>query len=276
MVRSLVLRATAIGVAVVGAEAAYALLKPAPILEAFDPSAEFGDPTSPTLRVAALGDSSVTGHGVSSPDEIWVSRVCARLAESHHVVLASFAVGGSMAHNLVAEQMDDAIAFQPDVIFVSVGANDAIKGVPLRRFEANLDHLIGHLAATGAVIVQSGVGVLGTIPRLHPPLSTIMTIRSGLFDRVHRKVAARHGTSVIDQRYDDARLWNRDRSLWAADDFHVSAAGHARWAESVWRTLEPLVDDGPAEVIDIETQIDGSITTVGSSGRRRRTNSGSG
>lgn len=245
MVRSLFVRAAGIGIAVVGAEAAYALLKPAPDLEAFDPSAEFGDPKSPTLRVAALGDSSVTGHGVSSPDDIWVSRVCSRLAETRHVVLASFAIGGSMAHNLIAEQMDEAIAFQPDLIFVSVGANDAIKGVPLRRFEKNLDYLIEHLAATGAIVIQSGVGVLGTIPRLHAPLSTIMTIRSGLFDRVHRKVAARHGSRVVDQRYDDAHLWNRDRSLWAADDFHVSAAGHARWAESTWRTLAPLLEGLP-------------------------------
>lgn len=250
MARSLFLRATAFGAAVIGAEAAYALLRPAPDLDAFDPSAEFGDPESPTLRVAAVGDSSITGHGLSSPDEIWISRVCSRLAENRHVILASFAVGGSMAHNVVAEQMDDAIAFGPDLILISVGANDALKGVPLRRFEANLDFLVGHLTATGAVVVQSGVGVLGTIPRLHPPLSTIMTIRSARFDHVHRRVAGRHGASVIDQRYDDARLWNRDRSLWAADDFHVSAAGHARWAESAWRTLGPLMNGAPPAEAD--------------------------
>lgn len=242
MARSYLLRATAVGVALFGAEAAYALLKPAPELDSFDPSAEFGDPSMPTLRVAVLGDSSVTGHGVSNVDDIWVSRVCERLAEDRHVILKSTAVGGSMAHNLVAEQMEEAIAFEPDLILVSVGANDAIKGVPLRRFEANLDYLIEHLAATGAIVVQSGVGMLGTIPRLHPPLSTFMTLRSGLFDRVHRKVATRHGTWVIDQRYDDYNVWARDPSLWAADDFHVSAAGHARWAESTWRTLGPLMN----------------------------------
>jgi lysophospholipase L1-like esterase len=27
--------------------------------------------------------------------------------------------------------------------------------------------------------------------------------------------------------------------LWAADLFHVSAAGHRRWADVVWATLEP-------------------------------------
>lgn len=242
MVRTLLKRATKLGLVVIGVEAAFALLKPSPDLESFDPSAEFGDPDAPTVKVAVLGDSSVTAPGVTGPEEIWVSLVCSRLADSRHIVLKSFAVGGSMAHDLIADQMDDAISFQPDLIFVSVGANDALKGVPLRRFEKNLDHLIGRLADTGATIVQSGVGVMGTIPRLYPPLSTMMSGRATRFDRAHRRVAAKHGTWVVDHRSDDASLWHRDRSLWASDHFHVSAAGHARWAETTWRTLGPLMN----------------------------------
>ncbi len=232
MVRTLLKRATKLGLVVIGAEAAFALLKPSPELESFDPSAEFGDPDAPTVKVAVLGDSSVTAPGVTGPEEIWVSLVCSRLADSRHIVLKSFAVG-------------DAISFQPDLIFVSVGANDALRGVPLRRFEKNLDHLIGRLAETGATIVQSGVGVIGTIPRLYPPLSTMMSGRATRFDRAHRRVAAKHGTWVVDHRSDDASLWHRDRSLWASDHFHVSAAGHARWAETTWRTLGPLMS-GPS------------------------------
>lgn len=241
MVKSLLKRAAALGLVVIGAEAAFALLRPSPELDSFDPSGEFGDPDAPTLRVAVLGDSSVVAPGVTGPDEIWVSLICSRLAESQHIVLESFAVGGSVARDLITDQMNDAIAFEPDLIFVSVGANDALKGVPLRRFEADLDFLIGSLAETGATIVQSGVGVMGTIPRLYPPLSTMMSARAARFDQAHRKVSARHGTWVVDQRSDDRTLWNRDRSLWAADHFHVSAAGHARWAETTWRTLEPLM-----------------------------------
>lgn len=221
------------------------MLRPVPILEQFDPSGEFGDPDAPTMRVAVLGDSSVTAPGVTGPHEIWVSLICARLAETRHVVLQSYAVGGSMAHDVMANQLDDAQVFEPDLVFVSVGANDVLKGVPIRRFEANLDDLIGRLAATGATVVQSGVGHLGTIPRLHPPLSSILARRAVRFDRVHWRIAAKHGSTVVDQRSDDARIWRKDRSLWAEDLFHVSPAGHARWAETTWRSVGPLVgDDG--------------------------------
>jgi lysophospholipase L1-like esterase len=242
MVRKLIRRACVAGAAVIAAEAAYAVLRPTPRLEHFDPSAEFGDPDLPTLRVAVLGDSSVTAPGVTGPHEIWVSLVCSRLAETRHVVLKSFAVGGSMAHDVIANQLDAAIDFAPDLVFVAVGANDVIKGVPLRRFSVNLDHLIGQLAATGAVVVQSGVGHLGTIPRLHPPLSHMFARRARRFDRAHWQIASEHRTSVVDQRSDDVRVWHSDRSLWAADLFHVSAAGHARWADTTWRTVGPLLD----------------------------------
>lgn len=242
MVRKLFRRGAVAGFTLIGLEAAYALLRPAPLLEQFDPSGDFGDPTKPPLRVAVVGDSSVTAPGVAGPHEIWVSLICSRLADSRHVILKSFAVGGSMAHTVIAEQLPGALDFGPDVVFVSVGANDAIKGVPLNRFEDNLNDLIGALVESGAVVVQSGVGFLGTIPRLYPPLSTLMERRARRFDDVHRRVAETHGTAVVNQRGDDASVWRVDKSLWADDFFHVSAAGHARWADTVWETVGPLLN----------------------------------
>ncbi|HEX6302527.1 MAG TPA: SGNH/GDSL hydrolase family protein [Acidimicrobiia bacterium] len=242
MVRKMLRRGAVAGFTLIGLEAAYALLRPAPLLEQFDPSGEFGDPTNPTLRIAVLGDSSVTAPGVAGPHEAWVSLTCSRLADSRHVILKSFAVGGSTARTVIAQQLAGSLDFGPDVVFVSVGANDAIKGVPLNRFEENLNDLIGALVESGAVVVQSGVGFLGTIPRLHPPLSTLMERRARRFDDAHRRVAEIHGTAVVDQRGDDASDWRLDRSLWAEDFFHVSAAGHARWAETVWETVGPLLN----------------------------------
>jgi lysophospholipase L1-like esterase len=241
MIRLTVRRGIALGAAVVGIEAAYALLRPSPDLPEFDPSGRFGSPDNPPLRVAALGDSSITAPGVASPAEIWISLVCERLGNTHHVELRSYAVGGSMVRDLIEDQMEEAILFGPDVIFVSVGANDAIKGVPLRKFGSNLEYLIAELADTGALVVQSGVGDLGTIPRLYPPLSTLMSRRALRFDRVHWEIARRYGTTVVPQRSDRLDLWTADLTLWSADLFHVNAAGHARWADTTWRTVSPLV-----------------------------------
>lgn len=241
MVRRLIKRGAMAGAAVVVAEALYAVLRPVPRLSETDPSGSFGDRSSPTVRVAVLGDSSVTAPGVDNPDDIWVRRVCRRMAEQNHVVLESYAVGGSMAHDLIRDQLEPALLFKPDLVLVSVGANDAIKGISRRRFERNLDILIARLTASGATVIQSGVGDLGTIPRLYPPLREIMTRRSTIFDQVHKSVASRHGSHVVEQRLDGRTIWLEDRELWAADLFHVSAKGHLRWANVAWETIEPLL-----------------------------------
>ncbi len=228
--------------AVLGAEAAYALLKPVPHLEAHDPTAILGDPSHPGLRIVVLGDSSVVAPGVDDASQIWVSLVARRVADlGFYVDLTSLAVGGSMAHNLIDEQMEEAILLEPDVIIVSVGANDVIKGVPRRVFAANLDRLVAELADTGALLIQSGVGVLGTIPRLHPPLSSLISARSARFDRIHHRVSERYGTHVIEQRSDDREPWFSDPDLWSPDQFHVSPAGHQRWANTAWNTVGPLI-----------------------------------
>jgi lysophospholipase L1-like esterase len=239
VVRHLIKRGAIAGAVVIGLEAAYAVLRSTPILEEFDPSASFGDPNSPQFRVAVLGDSSVTAPGVSGPEEVWVSLVCRRLAADRHVVLESLAVGGSCAHDLIQGQVAAAIEFNPDLILVAVGANDVIRGVSRRRFDMNLEHIVSELASTGATIVLSGVGDLGAIPRLHPPLRQIFTHRSASFDDIHRRVAARHGAYIVEQRADSPHEWYSDRTLWAADLFHASAAGHRRWADVVWAALDP-------------------------------------
>lgn len=242
VVGSLLRRGLAAGAAVLGIEAAYAVLRPSPHQPDFDPSGVFGATTNPELRVAVLGDSSVTAPGVSGPEEIWVQRICRRLAADYRVILESFAVGGSTAGDLITGQMERAVAFQPDVVFVSVGANDAIKGVSRRRFEQNLDYLIGRLKDSGAAVIQSGVGDLGSIPRLYPPLSNLLSKRALSFDQTHWRVAERHGTDVVHQRSDDREPWYKDRNLWSADLFHVSAAGHERWANTAWKTVERVVN----------------------------------
>ena len=163
MVRLLLRLGAIISAVVLGAEAAYAVLKPTPLLEQFDPSSSYGDPELPHMRIAALGDSSITAPGVAGPHEIWVTLIAERLAADRHVVLQSFAVGGSKADDLIKDQLEPTLQFKPDLILVSVGGNDLIKGVSRARFEKNLDELIECLANSGAVVVQSGLGDLGTL-----------------------------------------------------------------------------------------------------------------
>lgn len=241
MVGRLLKRGLVVSAALVGAEALYAALRSAPEQPEFDPSGTFGNPDLPPLHIVVLGDSSVTAPGVSTVEQIWVRLVAELIARNRHVVLRSVAIGGATAAAVIADQLDAALTGPTDLALVSVGGNDAIHGVPVRRFERDLEMIATRLRANGAEVALSGLGDLGTIPRLWPPLRGVMTRRSLAYDRAHQRVADRVDAIWLNPRQDDRALWIRDRSLWSEDLFHVSSHGHARWADSCWRTIQPLL-----------------------------------
>jgi lysophospholipase L1-like esterase len=233
------------GVALVGLEAAYAALRPAPELEEFDPSGRFGDPALPEVRMVVLGDSSCTGVGCDSADQIWSWIVADRLTRTHSVTLNSLAVSGSTAHDLVVGQLEPAIRFSPDLAFVSVGANDVLKGVAMRRFEKHLDVVVGRLSAVAGMVVLSGVGDLGTIPRLLPPLEHLVRRRGAGADRVHRLVAERYQALKVDMVGLTTQEFRTNPDIFSPDLFHPTAVGHRVWAEAVWTTIQPHLDRLP-------------------------------
>ncbi len=204
-----------------------------------DISGTFGDPSAPLLRIAAVGDSSLTAPGIADLDDAWLRRLVRGYAGRHRVELRSLGVGGSRAGDVVVGSLAAAVALQSDIAVVSVGGNDVIRAVPRRRFAASLETIVTRLEAASGVVVLIGVGDLGAIPRLPPLLRPLLTRRSAQFDRACAGVAASHERTVKTQarRPGDAAL-RGNASLFAADQFHASPAGHAMFAEATAPAFE--------------------------------------
>lgn len=232
-----------VGAVTLGAELAAAVLWPAPDQPEFDASGRFGSSPRVPLRVAALGDSTLTAPGVGEPDGIWVREVCRRLASEtgRPVELFSFGVGGATAAAVARDQLAPALEASPHLALVSVGANDVIRGVPTARLIRDLDRIVGSLANSGAMVVTSGVGDLGSIPRLVPPLRQMATGLGRRADRAHDVVAGRHGATKVRQWDWAAAEFRIRRDIWSPDRFHPNEAGHRIWAEVCWEALVPLL-----------------------------------
>ncbi|MBT8212129.1 MAG: hypothetical protein KJN71_03180, partial [Acidimicrobiia bacterium] len=153
-----------------------------PSLDNQDPSGRFGDPSSPLLKVAAMGDSSVTAPGVHL-DNAWSRRVAHHLSNEYHVDLHSLAVGGSKVRDVIDTQLESAISYQPDLVLLSVGANDALRATTLKQFEDTVAELLEALLPHTKAVLFSGVGDLGTIPRLSDPLRAFARMRGKAIDR---------------------------------------------------------------------------------------------
>lgn len=204
-----------------------------------DISGDFGDPSLPPLRIVAVGDSSLTAPGIDDLDDAWLRRVALTYTDRHRIELISLGVGGSRARDVVEGQLDAAVALQPDVAVVTVGGNDAIRAVPVRRFTAALEKIVGRLEEVSGAVLLVGVGDLGAIPRLPSSLRLYLSRRSLTFDRACLRVAVAHRRAVRAQaRKPMASTFRVDPALFAADQFHASAAGHAVFAQAAAPAFE--------------------------------------
>jgi lysophospholipase L1-like esterase len=234
--------------AALAAQALWTVVRPLPRFEEFDASGEEGSGDGPLLHLVVLGDSTTTGPGVAGPEEIWIRVLARRLAAGRRVKVTSVARGGATAALVRREQLAPAVAAGGDVAFVSIGANDALRGVPVRSFERDLSAVADALARNAGMVVLSGVGDLGTIPRLHPPLRQLARARGRRLNEAHLRVAARSGAVVADQwSAGTADPFRYDPSVYSADLFHPTAAGHEVWAETAYRTIEPHLPFSRAE-----------------------------
>ncbi|HAX81048.1 MAG TPA: hypothetical protein DCY40_00575 [Actinobacteria bacterium] len=207
-----------------------------------DPSGRFGDPSLPHLRVVALGDSSITAPGVADLDNIWIRRIARTLSDRYHIELISLAVGGSKAGDVVEGQLAEAVRLRPDVAVVSVGANDALRGVTPERYRRHLETIVTNLATTGAGVMVFGVGDLGSIPRLPLTVRKWATRRSADFDRVAREVVVSIPRAVkAYTRGRSSTAFFEEPGLFAGDLFHAGDAGHAIFAADAIEAVEAAI-----------------------------------
>ena len=201
------------------------------------------------LRVVALGDSTLTGPGLSESRQVWLRRALEQLDHHRPIELVSLAAGGSRVSD-VAGQVHEAIELEPDLIVVAVGANDALRLVTSKTVRSHLDGLIGRLLDVVDVVAVANIGDLGNIARIPPPLTSVLRARSGTMRSVVEEVVARYERAVLlDVTGADPVL--RNRNVFTPDLFHPGEAGHAAWADSVRPGLRCAVER-------IEAGLDGS------------------
>jgi lysophospholipase L1-like esterase len=211
-----------------------------PSLENQDPAGTFGDPAKPPLRVVVVGDSSVTAPGVQPLDDCWVRLIARQLGTDHHVTLISYGVGGAKVADVLREQLTPALADDPDILLVSIGGNDALRGTPLVRFEQDYAHLAA--ATAGVPTGVSGIGDFASIPRLPTFAKSIASVRSSSINRAITRVVVDHPHMVKanarNPRF-DAFFTDPDR-YFAADHFHLAAEGHRLIAQA-WSEVTPTL-----------------------------------
>jgi lysophospholipase L1-like esterase len=192
-------------------------------------------------RLVWLGDSTAAGVGASAPAGALPSQVSVGLdaADGSVSVLAVsvLAVSGARVSDVLADQVPKVAGLRPDLVLISVGANDTIHLTGRGTFRRTYEDLVRSLPP-GVPVVLLGVPDMGAIPRFRQPLRALSGWRGRRIDAEVREVAAATGAVYVDIAGPTGGPFRRhpDR-YFAADDFHPGDAGYGLWADAVLKVL---------------------------------------
>ena len=201
------------------------------------------DHDAPVMYVA-LGDSTVEGIGASRSELNYVSRLYARLREVYrNTRVENLGVGGATSVDVLARQLDRAVALAPDLVTLSVGPNDITERVPLADYTRNIDAIFGRLTSqTRAVLVVNLLPDLAITPRFRGhEAEAVVGRRSIEFNAALTRLARRHGVEVVDLYEPSRREVPARPELMAGDGYHPSDLGYARWAELMWDAVQSRI-----------------------------------
>lgn len=187
-------------------------------------------------RMAVIGDSVAEGvrepvHGFEGLS--WIDRISRELgAETLNLGMRNL-----LAADVRKTQLEPALAFSPDLAFVLCGANDTFR----REFDydgvvAELDLMIGSLTRAGALVVTCGLFDITKSGRIPAVSVDMFSTRLRLLSKVTEEVTARWGGLHVSFGEHPSAP---DPSIYASDNLHLNAKGHAIAAlETVTRLSE--------------------------------------
>ena len=190
----------------------------------------------PWRRFVALGDSFTEGIGdpePASPDgnRGWADRVAEVLSQQvDDFAYANLAVRGKLIAQIIAGQVEAALALKPDLITFSAGGNDVIRpGTDPDEIAAQFEDAVVRLSRDGATLV-----VFTGIDTDFTPVFRRFRGKVAIYNENIRAIAERYDCVVADQW---ALKEVQDPRFFDADRLHYNALGHHEVARMVLRAL---------------------------------------
>ena len=114
---------------------------------------------SQPLTILALGDSLTEGLGVD-PNDNYPAQLQAKLKQMgyENVEVVNSGLSGETSTGLV-NRLDWVAQTKPDITILTIGANDAMRGLELTTIEENIRTAVTHLQDNGSEVILGGMQI---------------------------------------------------------------------------------------------------------------------
>lgn len=181
----------------------------------------------PRGTVVFLGDSLTAGLGLAK-EQAFPALIEARLeALGRPWKVVNAGISGDTTAGGVA-RLDWIYKQKVDVLFVCLGANDGLRGIPVAETEQNLRIILNRAQKEGTQVLLAGIQL---------PENYGGVYRTD-FARIFPRLAKDYRISLLPFLLEGVAM---DPHLNQADGIHPNARGAQRVAENVWVALNPVL-----------------------------------
>lgn len=207
----------------------------------------------PAIKISLLGDSSAAGYGVERVEDTPGAHLASGVAVqgNRRVHLREFCKVGARSSDL-AGQVERALAAQPDVAVILIGANDVTHSVLPKQSVQFLADAVRRLREADVEVIVGTCPDLGTIRPIAPPLRQVARQWS-------RRLAAAQTITVVEEGGRSVSLGDilgpefdaAPALLFGPDQFHPSANGYRSLAGVLIPSVLAAVGLAPDDEVDL-------------------------
>lgn len=184
--------------------------------------------TSIAAPILVWGDSLSAGYGIDQAAS-WPSLLAQRLGrEGYRYQVINASISGETTAGGLARLPEALMRYKPGIVIIELGANDGLRGQPLKLMQENLASMI--VAAKNA---RAQVLLLGM--RLPPNFGPAYAKK---FQDSFAELAVTHKTSLVPFFLE--KIVARTE-LFQADTIHPTAEAQPMILDTIWPSLKPLL-----------------------------------
>lgn len=181
------------------------------------------------VRILAFGDSLTAGYGLPEAEGFPAQLEAALAAAGVEAEVINGGVSGDTTAGGLA-RLDWALADDPDVVILELGANDGLRGLRPAETRANLDAILTRLGEEGIAVLLAGM--------LAPP--NLGREFGEAFNAMFPALAEEHSVAFYPFFLDGVAI---DPALNQPDGIHPNAAGVAVIVERILPHLLAVIED---------------------------------
>jgi lysophospholipase L1-like esterase len=187
------------------------------------------------LHLMIFGDSTATGYGCTSAEEVPGVRIARGLAEQtgKRIRLSTKAIVGATSKGVCGQVDAMFIAGPPpDAAVMMIGANDVTALNGISQSAQRLARTVRKLRARGAVVVVGTCPDLGVITAIPQPLRSLAHARGSQLARAQAAAVKSAGGVPVPLAHQLAPQFRATpKEMFSADGYHPSAAAYALAAD---------------------------------------------